>query len=738
MTNNPVNIDIDKLFANLLASSPGAYDKEKEEIIVSAFKFARKAHGGVIRRSGEPYIIHPIAVAQIVSDEIGLGTKSIVASLLHDVIEDTDYTKADIINLYGDQVASIVEGLTKISGVFEKDTSLQAENFKLLLMTLTKDLRVILIKIADRLHNMRTLNSMAHRKQLKISAETLFLYAPIAKRLGLYEIKTELEELSFNYRHPDFYTEIREKLEKAKTENTDFLQQFIVPIQDKLKSNQIKCKVEIVSRTVYSCWKKMQEFDIPFNEIDDLFTIRFIIENDKKQDDKRQCWQVYSYITDVYQPHPINIQDWLSAPRSNGYTALHHMIYSNDGRAVKIQVLTETLFFIARKGFAAYRRKQGLKGRDSEIVRWLDGIKEQLDENTEAIEFVDQFRANLFSAEILLFTHKGHVRKLPKNSTVLDFAYNIHSDLGNHCVGAKIKGKLLPREQVLISGDKIEIVTAANVMTDPNWLDFVVTAKAKQRIRVALNKSRNIHIRKGIIIFNKLVGKLKYEPPKKEVKKLLSVYNLNIIEDLYFELGIGKTKEDEVLKNIKRLHPGFNIGYWNIQLNFLSPNKEEKSDKEENKKNKKDLFLIKEVDDYQNFEIASCCSPIQGDPVVGFVREGKPVIIHHKDCVQASDLMAKHGNAIVEAKWTQQVRKSFLVNIEIKGVDVQGMVNTITRVISEKNNVNIRNISLSADNGLFEGNVSVYVPDTKSLNNMIAGIMTIKGIQSVKRIENIK
>jgi len=735
MANNPTNIDVDKLFSNLLASSPGAYDNEKKEIITNAYEFAKKAHSGVIRKSGEPYIIHPIAVAQIVSDEIGLGTKSIVASLLHDVIEDTDYTKTDIEKLYGEQVASIVEALTKISGVFEKDTSLQAENFKLLLMTLNKDLRVILIKIADRLHNMRTLNSMLVRKQYKIAAETLFLYAPIAKRLGLYEIKSELEELSFNYRHPEFYTEIKEQLEQAKAESADSLQNFITGIEDELTENNIKFEVNIVSRTVYSCWKKMQEFNIPFKDIDDLFSVRIVIIDDGSHDDKRQCWEVYTLVTDAFQPKPHEIQDWLSTPRSNGYRALHHIVYSKDGRAIEIQILTDRLFFIARKGFAAYRRKQGLKGRDSEIIKWLDSIKEQLDENTEAIEFVEQFRANLFSSEILLFTHKGHVRKLPKNSTILDFAYDIHSDLGNHCVGGKIKGKLLPREHILISGDKIEIVTAATIKAEPNWQKFVVTAKAKQRIRSALRKSKDSHIKIGKSIFESLTEKLKYKLQKKEIKKLLDTYSLNSIDDLTYELGIGKIEGDEVLKNIKRLHSGFNIGYWNIQLNFFSQNKDKEGNEAKSEKKDKGPFFMKENEDYQNFEIATCCSPIQGDPVIGFVREGLPVIIHHKDCVYASDLMTKHGNTIIEAKWTQQVRKSFLVTIEIKGVDMQGMVNTITRVISEKNNVNIRNINISAENGLFEGNVSIYVPNTKILNNLIVGIMTIKGIQSVKRKE---
>ena len=740
MSSNPEKneVDVDKLFLELLESGSGTSDKEKRDSIIKAFEFAKEAHKGVVRKSGEPYIIHPIAVAYIVRNEIGLGTKSITSALLHDVVEDTDYTVEDIAEYFGDKVASIVEGLTKLSGVFEQNESVQAENFKLLLLTLTKDLRVILIKIADRLHNMRTLNSMPVRKQYKIAAETLFLFAPIAKRLGLYEIKTELEELSFKYRHPDFYAEINSKLEKAKKNNLEAAKRFYKPIADGLQAMGFEFEMVPISLSVYSIWEKMKASNVSFEDINDICSVCIVFKvKDDGTCEKHQCWSVYSLVTDVYTPKPEGIRDWISDPRSNGYKALHFTVFSNEGKAVEVIIRTEEMHYIARKGRAAYLRKQGIKGRDSAITEWLDSIKEVIDKNEEALEFVDQFKLSLFSASIILFTPKGHVRKLPKDSTILDFAYSIHTDLGNQCVGGRINGKLYPRDYVLKSGDMIEVITDDLLAPESDWSNIVITARAKSRIKDALRKQRRELINSGEEILEKGLDKHKLSLDDKELNMLVKTHGLKTPEDLYYALGNGRFSIVEIIRSIKKLNPGLFQRYWKLQ--FRSSVRIDKLEPESNadikKINTKRLFYLVEDDEKNKFVMANCCNPIQGDAVVGFAEEGKPIVIHRKDCKKASDLMTKFGDKLVNVEWTVYSKSFFLAKIDIKGIDSIGIVNRVTQLISNKLNVDMREVNFSSYQGVFDGKITVKVQNTNDLNNLISDIMSIKGVESVYRTD---
>ncbi len=740
MSNIPENneVDVDKLFNELLESGSGTSDKEKRDSIIKAYEFAKEAHKGVKRKSGEPYIIHPISVAYIVRNEIGLGTKSITSALLHDVVEDTDYTVEDIAERFGDKVASIVEGLTKLSGVFEQNESVQAENFKLLLLTLTKDLRVILIKIADRLHNMRTLSSMPVRKQYKIAAETLFLFAPIAKRLGLYEIKTELEELSFRYRHPDFYAEIHSKLEAVKENNLKSAKSFYEPIANKLIEEKFEFEIIPISLSVYSIWKKMKAANVSFEDIKDICSV-CIVFKDKEEgtSEKHQCWHIYSAVTDVYTPNPEGLRDWIANPRSNGYKALHFSVFSEEGKSVEVLIRSEKMHYIARKGVAAYLRKQGIKGRDSAITEWLDNIKDVIDKNEDALEFVDQFKLNLFSASIILFTPKGHVKKLPKDSTILDFAYSIHTDLGNHCVGGKINGILHPRDYILKSGDMIEVIINKSLVPEAEWTNIVMTARAKYSIRVSLKKQRKELIQSGLEILTKGLEKYKLKISDKDFNLLLQSHNLNSKEDLYLALGNGRISLIEIIRSIKKLNPGFIQRYWKLQfrssVRIEDAGEELKTDIK--KINTKKLFYLVEGEEKQKFVMATCCSPIQGDAVVGFAEEGKPIVIHRKDCKKASDLMTKYGDKLVDVEWTVYTKSFFLAKIDIKGVDSIGIVNRVTQLISNKLNVDMREVNFSSSHGVFDGKITVKVQNTKDLNNLISDIMSIKGVESVYRTD---
>ncbi len=702
--------------------------------VKKAFLFAYEAHIGVKRKSGEPYILHPIEVAIIVAQEIGLGTKSIIAALLHDVVEDTDYTVEDIEKLFGHTVARMVDGLTKLSGVLRDDESLQAENFKKLILTLTSDIRVVLIKIADRLHNMRTLNSMPPRKQFKIAAETLFLFAPMTHRLGLYSIKTELEELSFKFRYPEIYNDISEKIRNSKSQIEKSIAKIIEPIKEKLDKRMLRYDIKGIIKAVPSIYAKIQETGMAFEELHDVFFIRIVFEPVSELNDKNECWHIYSLVTDIYNPRPEHIRDWISTPKANGYQALHLTVMGPGAKWVEFQIRTQNMDEIAEKGYVAYWKQKGLRSHETAVNSWISQVRSELDQEKGAMEFVEEFKLNLFSSEIVVFTHRGHPRKLPENSTVLDFAYDIHSDLGNKCIGAKVNHKLESRDHVLSSGDQIEILTADSQVPQPEWINIVATARAKSRIKNAFKKQRKEFITKGKELFDSLTKKNKVGVDAKEFKELTKHFSIFNKEDFYFALGADKLAQESVLDFLKRKGRRRLMRYWQIQ--FRSTPKEAKPiavDVE----NKKIPFVLDHKDNTPNYSIAGCCNPIPGDDVIGFITVNAPVEIHKRGCPIATEKMTSHGDKLLEAKWKTHQMMSFLANIKLKGIDSLGVVNKVTRVISEELSVNMQSITFKSNQGIFEGGISIYVHNTENLNNLILKLMKIKGVEAVERVNDL-
>lgn len=717
---------IKESFEELLKSLRKETSKEDRQRIREAFEFANEAHKGVKRRSGEPYIMHPLAVAKITTREMGLGTTSVISALLHDVVEDTDYTVEDISNLFGPKVASIVDGLTKISGVMGSDTSRQAESFRKMILTLAEDVRVILIKIADRLHNMRTLDSMPEHKQVKIASETLYIYAPLAHRMGLHAIKTELEDLSMKYEHPEEYEVIARKIEAYKKQFSALFEEFIEPIRQKLDDNHYEYTITARTKSVYSVWMKMQRRNISFDEIYDLLAVRIVFSPKPDQPEKWQCWNIYSLITDLYSPKPERIRDWVSVPKANGYEALHLTVMGPEGQWFEVQIRSERMDEIAEKGLAAHWKYKN-EGESSELDKWLAGIKEILDQpDASALEFLDDFKLNLFAKEIRVFTPKGYMRTLPKGATALDFAYDIHTEIGNTCIGAKVNHKLVPMSHKLASGDQVEILTSDKQKPQHEWLDFVVTAKARSHINAAFKKYRKELIRTGIDTLERLVKQLDLPPTSEPLKKVLAHYGLTNKDDLYVEIGKHVITEEELEKILKKRSENKFIKYWMLQ--FLWNGKEE----EEKKKTQNQLPLDADSD----FVIAPCCNPIPGDDVVGLNIAGTKVTVHKRSCPEAIRLMASFGDKIVPVKWVSHKLMSFLAVIKITGIDMPGIVSEITTLIAKEGKVNMRMIHFDTRDGIFEGVIHLYVHNTSDLNNIVTRIARVKGVETVVRAEN--
>jgi len=717
---------IKESFEELLKSLRKETSKEDRQRIREAFEFANEAHKGVKRRSGEPYIMHPLAVAKITTREMGLGTTSVISALLHDVVEDTDYTVEDISNLFGPKVASIVDGLTKISGVMGSDTSRQAESFRKMILTLAEDVRVILIKIADRLHNMRTLDSMPEHKQVKIASETLYIYAPLAHRMGLHAIKTELEDLSMKYEHPEEYEVIARKIEAYKKQFSALFEEFIEPIRRKLDDNYYEYTITARTKSVYSVWMKMQRRNISFDEIYDLLAVRIVFSPKPDQPEKWQCWNIYSLITDLYSPKPERIRDWVSVPKANGYEALHLTVMGPEGQWFEVQIRSERMDEIAEKGLAAHWKYKN-EGESSELDKWLAGIKEILDQpDASALEFLDDFKLNLFAKEIRVFTPKGYMRTLPKGATALDFAYDIHTEIGNTCIGAKVNHKLVPMSHKLASGDQVEILTSDKQKPQHEWLDFVVTAKARSHINAAFKKYRKELIRTGIDTLERLVKQLDLPPTSEPLKKVLAHYGLTNKDDLYVEIGKHVITEEELEKILKKRSENKFIKYWMLQ--FLWNGKEE----EEKKKTQNQLPLDADSD----FVIAPCCNPIPGDDVVGLNIAGTKVTVHKRSCPEAIRLMASFGDKIVPVKWVSHKLMSFLAVIKITGIDMPGIVSEITTLIAKEGKVNMRMIHFDTRDGIFEGVIHLYVHNTSDLNNIVTRIARVKGVETVVRAEN--
>ncbi|MDK2852906.1 MAG: diphosphokinase / guanosine-3,5-bis(diphosphate) 3-diphosphatase [Proteiniphilum sp.] len=749
---------IEEEFQGLLQDYLNSNHRRKVDVITRAFNMAKEAHKGARRRSGEPYIMHPLAVARIVSREMGLGSTSISASLLHDVVEDTDYTVDDIRALFGDKIAQIVDGLTKISqGMFGENVSAQAENFRKLLLTMSDDIRVILIKIADRLHNMRTLSSMSPTKQYKITGETLYIYAPLAHRLGLFAIKTELEELCFRYEHPEVYADLTAKIAESAPERNKIYENFAVPVIAALDKMGIEYEMRARVKSVYSIWNKMQNKGISFNEVYDLFAVRIIFEVHPGMDEKKQCWDIYSAITDIYKLRPDRIRDWVSHPKANGYQALHLTVMGPDGKWIEIQIRSRRMDDIAEKGFAAHwKYKENRIEEDNELDKWLKTIQEILaNPNPNAIDFLDTVKMNLFSSEIFVFTPKGEIKTLPQGATALDFAYTIHTRIGDHCLGAKVNHTLVPLSQKLRSGDQVEILTSQSVNPQPEWLNFVTTAKARTKIEASLRRQRRRIIEKGKNMLEELFDN---EPIDNTLfNKILHSYKAENKEDLYYMIGNNEVilpvqKEFFTkLKPVPEKQENLFVRYMKQAMSAIKktpqePRKmllNENEGEEENlllsqeirqpKIDRKAVYRLTEQNFRKNFIVYSCCNPLPGDDVFGYVTEKEEVEVHKRSCQTGLKLKANYGDRIIEVEWGDYRQYSFLASIIFTGIDRVGILANILSKLAEDVVVNIQSVNVSSKDGIFEGVFNVHVHSAEEVNQLCAKIAKVDGVSTVHR-----
>lgn len=732
---------IDQSFQELLNDYLATKHRKRVEVITKAFNFANQAHKGVKRQSGEPYIMHPLAVAKIVCNEIGLGSTSICSALLHDVVEDTDYTVEDIENIFGPKIAHIVDGLTKISGgIFGDKASAQAENFKKLLLTMSDDIRVILIKIADRLHNMRTLGSLLPNKQYKIAGETLYIYAPLANRLGLNKIKTELENLSFKYEHPEEYQEIEEKLVASAAEREEAFQSFTAPIRVQLDKMGLKYRIIARVKSIYSIWNKMQTKHVPFEEIFDLLAVRIIFDPRNEEEELNDCFDIYVSISKIYKPHPDRLRDWVSHPKANGYQALHVTLMGNNGQWVEVQIRSERMNDVAEQGFAAHwKYKEGGGSEDEgELEKWLRTIKEILDDpQPDAIDFLDTIKLNLFASEIFVFTPKGEIKTMPQNSTALDFAFSLHTDLGSHCIGAKVNHKLVPLSHKLESGDQVEILTSKSQRVQPSWEVFATTAKARAKIAAILKKEQKNFQKEGERILHDFLLEEELQADESNIEKLCKLHNMKTADDLYMAIGsknviLGDTDRNELKEKASN---------WKKYLTFsFGTNKENKDRPEEKasqeKINPKQILKLTDDSIQKNYAIADCCQPIPGDDVLGYMDENEKITIHKRQCPVAVKLKSSFGNRIIATTWDTHKALSFLVYIYIKGIDSVGLLNEITQVISRELNVNIRKLNIETNDGIFEGKIQLYVHDVDDVKKICNNLRKINQIKAVTRVES--
>lgn len=739
--------EILKRYRKLLRTAKPFLKDNDAKMIKSAFHTAAEAHKEMRRKSGEPYIYHPIAVAQIVVEEIGLGTTAIVSALLHDVVEDTDITIAQIERMYGKKVAKIIDGLTKISGKFEYGSSQQAENFRKMLLTLSDDVRVILIKIADRLHNMRTLDSMPRHKQLKIASETIYIYAPLAHRLGLYSIKSELEDLYLKYAEPEAYRSIALKLRETKLARDRFIARFMEPIVKDLEDSGLRYIIKGRPKSIYSIWNKMRKQNKPFEEIYDLFAIRIILESPPEHEkEKALCWQAYSIVTDHYKPNPDRLKDWISTPRANGYQSLHTTVMSKTGQWVEVQIRTTRMDEIAEKGYAAHWK---YKGNDTKVKGnidvWINRVRETLEngegDRTAAIEFLDEFRNNLFTEEVFVFTPKGELKVLPRGATALDFAFDIHTEIGAKCMAAKVGGTLVPISYVLNNGDQVEIITSNKQKPNEDWLRIVTTSKARSRIKEFLKEENRRYETDGRQMVERKLKLLGIEANAETFNQLRAFFDCKTPVDFFYRVGKGYIQIDE-LKKYKR-HRDLREKKKEGSGEELYIGRSDNDGKDISKYLKGlhgnqtdgDTLLIGEDMDKIDYRLAVCCSPISGDDVFGFVTINEGIKIHRTTCPNAAELMSKHGNRVIKAKWASQKEEAFLVGIHITGTDRMGLVNEITRIISNELNINMRGVSFDVADGIFEGDVKIYVQDTSHLEKLIKKLEKVEGVFSALRFD---
>ena len=728
-----IAIDIEQERKDILNAFKGLLralkDRSKEDtrLIRKAFDVSLEAHKDMRRKSGEPYIYHPISVARICVEEMGLGATSIVCALLHDTVEDTHITLQDVEDLFGSKVRLIIDGLTKIPEVFDENASIQAENFRKMILTISDDFRVVLIKLADRLHNMRTLGSMRPEKQLKIASETKFLYAPLAHRLGLYSVKSELEDLSMLYCETDIYNEIARKLKNTADVRNRFIRRFMSPIKETLLHEGYIFEIKARTKSISSIWRKMQFKDIPFEEVFDIFAIRIILETPVELE-KPDCWRIYSIVTDYYQPSPERLRDWISTPRANGYESLHTTVMSPNGKWIEVQIRSKRMDEIAEKGLAAHYKYKEINNEDNKFDRWIAEIRDLLD-NTEAtaMDFVNDFRLNLFNDEIYIFTPKGELRVLPIGSTILDFAYDIHTDIGDKCIGAKVNNRLMPLSYQLINGDQLEIITSPKQKPNEEWLRFVVTARAKQKIKSSLNEERRIIVEDGQEILLRKFKQFNLRSTNHNISFLERYFNLLSSSELYFRIAKGKIdlailREQEIVDGNIKLTRKDNLKKPNLVENNF-----------EGIDTKHDTILI--GDDFKGFEyhLAKCCNPIPGDIVFGFITMNDGIKIHRGNCPNAGDLLSKLAFRCIKATWKQDKLVERIAAIKIIGIDQIGLVNKLTDIISKQNNINMKSISFETTDGVFEGRIKVLVFDTEHLEQLTNKFGEVDGVQRVTR-----
>ncbi len=738
-------------FQHLIDTYVSSRHRKKVDIVTKAFNFARQAHKGVRRLSGEPYIMHPIAVAQIACEEMGLGSTSICAALLHDVVEDTDYTVEDISNIFGEKVAQIVDGLTKISGgIFGDRASAQAENFKKLLLTMSDDIRVILIKICDRLHNMRTLASQPANKQYKIAGETLYIYAPLANRLGLNKIKTELENLSFRYDHPQEYANIEHKLADTEAQRDTLFSQFTAPIKEELDKLGVKYKIKARVKSPYSIWNKMQNKHVAFSEIYDILAVRIVVTPKERENEVNECFNVYVAISKLYKSHPDRLRDWLNHPKANGYQALHVTLMSKQGRWIEVQIRSDRMDEVAEKGFAAHwKYKEGgeYTEDENELNDWLGTIKEILDDpQPDAMDFLDAIKLNLFASEIFVFTPKGEIKTMPADCTALDFAFQIHTFLGSHCIGAKVNHKLVPLSHKLQSGDQIEILTSKSQHVQPGWINFVSTAKAKSKIQAILRRDSREVQKKGEDILKEWLQKNGMELTTSVVDKLCDYHNIQKHETFFQALGdhcilLGEKDIDELQGKNKKQKV---TSSWRNYIPFLGKGKSKEDEADEKKKeeelfvvgkdfNKKKPLIITE-ENINKFIFPDCCHAIPGDDIMGYIDNKNRIEIHKRSCSVAAKLKSSYGNRIVDAKWDLHKQLLFDATIEVQGIDRKGMLLDVSKVISDQLDVNIHKLTISSDNGIFDGTIEIKIHDREDVKVIMNALLEIDGVQEVQRI----
>jgi len=731
--------EILKRYRHLLRAVGNKANAGDKKQIRLAFEMALEAHKNMRRKSGEPYIFHPLAVSQIVAQEIGLGPTSVVCALLHDVVEDTEITLDDIKLEFGSKVSKIVDGLTKISGVVDLNTSEQAENFRKLLLTLTDDVRVILIKIADRLHNMRTLDSMPRNKQLKIASETASIYAPLAHRLGLYAIKSELEDLVMKYTEADMYRNIARKLTETKRERTRYINEFIKPLREKLDAAGLKFDIYGRPKSIFSIANKIKTKGVEFEQVYDLFAIRVVLDS-RPENEKSDCWKVYSIVTDTYKPNPSRLRDWVSTPKTNGYEALHTTVMGPKGRWVEVQVRTERMEEIAEKGYAAHwKYKEG--STENAADNWLGRIRETLkNPNSNALDFFDEFKMNLFSDEIYIFTPKGDLKMLPKGATALDFAFDIHTGVGSTCIGAKVNHKLVPLSHVLASGDQVEIITSKKQKPNEDWLTYVITSKAKTKIKDVLKEEKRIVSEEGRERLEKYLQQLKFNPTPQLLNDLSQHFKFPSSLDFYYAVAIKKF-DLKALATMKMNGNKFIFEKEEAERKVKEAERAEKREKESVEETVKktlqknaELLLFGDSGEKIDYKFANCCNPIPGDDVFGFVTIGEGIKIHKTNCPNAIQLMSKYGYRIIKTRWTKEHEIAFLTELKVSGIDDTGVLQKITNIISGDLRLNMRSLAIESKDGIFEGTIGIYVHDTEQLDELIERMKKLDGLLSVSRV----